>query len=113
MTVSQGSSAWLWKITARHRQPQLLEYRRAAARRWKALADAFDGDEFIGHGIGPSPAVTIERELDCGSKPHSGNVTSRVARARIWSSAMPTTPITRIAVITLVMERLFHSFHTK
>src|SRR3974390_939547 len=26
---------------------------------------------------------------------------------------MPTIPITKIAVITLVMERLFHSFHTK
>src|SRR6266511_4802268 len=44
---------------------------------------------------------------------HSGNVTRRVARASIRASTMPTTPITRIAVITLVMERLFHSFQTK
>src|SRR6516164_4907469 len=38
------------EFTACHRQPQLLEYRRAAARRRKAFADAFNGDEFIGHG---------------------------------------------------------------
>src|SRR6202043_602141 len=44
---------------------------------------------------------------------HSGNVTMRVKRARIWSSSMPTTPITRIAMMTLVIERLFHSFQTK
>ena len=29
------------------------------------------------------------------------------------SSAMPTTPIIRMAKITLVSDRLFHSFHTK
>ena len=41
--------------------------------------------------------------------------TSRAASARasIWSSSMPTTPISRIAVITLVIDRLFHSFQTK
>ena len=33
---------------------------------------------------------------------HSGNVTSRVSRARIKSSNMPTTPISKIAVIRLV-----------
>ena len=38
---------------------------------------------------------------------------ARVARASSWSSTMPTMPITRIAVITLVIERLFHSFQTK
>ena len=37
----------------------------------------------------------------------------RVKRARIWSSSMPTTPISRIAMITLVIDRLFHSFQTK
>ena len=44
---------------------------------------------------------------------YSGNVTMRVTRARIWSSSMPTRPIRRIAMMTLVMERLFHSFQTK
>ena len=44
---------------------------------------------------------------------HSGNVTSRVSRARIWSSTMPTSPISKIAVITLVIDKLFHSFQTK
>src|SRR5215469_14475499 len=101
------------EFAARHRQPQLLEHRRVvAARRRKALADAFNGDEFIDHGLVSSRAMTAEGCCQ-PTKLHSGNVTSRVAHARIWSSTMPTTPITRIAVITLVMERLFHSFHTK
>src|SRR5262249_41250271 len=39
------------EFAARHRQPQLLQNpRAAAARRRKALADAFDRYEFIGHG---------------------------------------------------------------
>ncbi len=67
----------------------------AAARARMALGDAFDGDEFVGH------------------QAYSGNVTMRVKRARIWSSSMPTTPIRRIAMMTLVIERLFHSFQTK
>ena len=57
--------------------------------------DAFDGDELVGH------------------RAHSGNVTMRVNRARIWSSSMPTIPIRRMAMMTLVIERLFHSFQTK
>ena len=37
----------------------------------------------------------------------------RVKRASTWSSSMPTTPIRRMAMMTLVIERLFHSFQTK
>ena len=44
---------------------------------------------------------------------YSGNVTSRVSRARIKSSSIPTTPISKIALITLVIDKLFHSFQTK
>ena len=141
--MRHGSSAWLWKITARsrlgpsiawlstitvpadgcveagqdvehgglaaagmaddagevaalHRQPQVLEHRGgAAARRREALGDALDRDEFLS-------AIA-----------HSGNVTSRVSRASIRSSSMPTTPISRIALITFVIDKLFHSFQTK
>ncbi len=71
----------------------------AAAGRREALGDAFDGDELV---------VALS-----SLAPHSGKVTRRVSRARIWSSTMPTSPISRIAVITLVIERLFHSFQTK
>ena len=85
------------ELAALHRQPQVLEHGGgAAAGRREALGDAFDGDELVG-----------------SSAPHSGNVTRRVSRARIWSSTMPTSPISRIAVITLVIEKLFHSFQTK
>ena len=44
---------------------------------------------------------------------HSGKVTRRVSRASSWSSTMPTKPISKIAVITLVIDKLFHSFQTK
>src|SRR5258708_9500217 len=84
------------EFTARHRQPEILEHRDfAAARARIAPRDTLDGNEFLGH------------------RAHSGNVTMRVKRARIWSSSMPTIPISRIAIITLVIERLFHSFQTK
>ena len=36
-----------------------------------------------------------------------------MSRARIKSSNIPTTPISKIAVITFVMDKLFHSFQTK
>src|SRR5262245_5639175 len=67
------------ELAAPHRQPQVLEHRGlAAARRREALADAFDGDELVrGHD-------------------YSGKVTRRCSRARIWSSIMPTRPISRI-----------------
>src|SRR5262249_60452672 len=52
-------------------------------------------------------------EMNRSDMAHSGKVTRRVSRARIKSSNMPTGPITRIAVITLVIDRLFHSFQTK
>src|ERR1700722_14432831 len=44
---------------------------------------------------------------------HSGDVHMRLKPARIWSSSMPTKPINRIAMMTMVIERLFHSFQTK
>ena len=56
---------------------------------------------------------SMEMNLSVIWRAHSGKVTRRVSRARIWSSTMPTSPISRIAVITLVIERLFHSFQTK
>src|SRR5262249_57483741 len=71
------------EFAARHRQPQLLEHRRAAAtRRRKALADAFDRDEFIGHGLVSSRAMTAEGCCQ-PTKLHSGNVTSPVPRPSI------------------------------
>src|ERR1700755_3367441 len=83
------------ELAAVHRQPEILEHRDGAAiRAGISLGDAFDRDEFFGHR-------------------YSGNVTMRVKRARIWSSSMPTMPIVRIAMMTLVIERLFHSFQTK
>ena len=60
------------------------------------------------------PSMEMNLSAACRSwRAHSGKVTRRVSRARIWSSTMPTSPISRIAVITLVIERLFHSFQTK
>ena len=57
------------------------------------------------------PSMRIRESLM--SRRYSGKVTSFVRRARIWSSAMPTRPMARIAVRMLVIDRLFHSFHTK
>src|SRR5262249_1407853 len=45
--------------------------------------------------------------------PYSEYETRRWSRAMSWSSTMPTRPISRIALITFVIERLFHSFQTK
>src|SRR5712691_12685796 len=88
------------EFAAAHRQPQVVEHDvHAAARRREALGDAFDGDELV------------RRHRECSR--HSGKVTRRVSRASIRSRTMPTTPITRIAVMTLVIDRLFHSFQTK
>ena len=82
------------EFAARHREPEVLEHRDLAAACARiALADRFDGNELVHH--------------------YSGNVTMRVNRARIWSSSMPTMPIRRMAMMTLVIERLFHSFQTK
>ncbi len=84
------------ELAAVHRQPEIFEHGGLIAiRAGIAPRDAFDGNEFVGHHS------------------YSGNVTMRVKRARIWSSSMPTIPIRRIAMMTLVIERLFHSFQTK
>src|SRR4029453_19292259 len=57
------------ELAARHRQPQLLEHGgAAAARRRKALADAFDGDEFIGHAL---------CDLSCPGRGAARNVVER------------------------------------
>ena len=84
------------ELAALHRQPQVLEHgRRTAGRVRIALCDRLDGDELlVAHG-------------------YSGKVTIRVKRARIWSRIIPMTPMTRMAMITLVIDRLFHSFQTK
>src|SRR5690606_16880929 len=78
------------------RQPEILEDRSVLAARLAGIAPggALDGDE-AGHGH------------------HSGKVTMRVARPSNWSNSMPTKPMTRMAMMTLVIERLFHSFQTK
>src|SRR5436190_20359255 len=40
------------EFAARHRQPQIIEHNRGASGpRWKPLADALNGDEFIGHRL--------------------------------------------------------------
>ena len=57
------------------------------------------------------PSMRIRGSLMFGL--YSGNVTSRVSLAIIRSSSMPTTPMASIAVRMLVIDRLFHSFHTK
>ena len=85
------------EVAALHREPQVFEDRVGAARLREAPRDVLDGNEFVGHR----------------STCHSGNVTRRVSRASTRSSSMPTTPMTRIAMITLVIDRLFHSFQTK
>src|ERR1700716_265185 len=83
------------ELAARHRKPEIFAHRDLAAISARiALCDAFDGDEFVAHH-------------------HSGKVTMRLKRARTWSSSMPTTPISKIAMMTLVIDRLFHSFQTK
>src|SRR3954466_5158239 len=65
------------EFAARHRQPEILEDRRLAAiRAGITPRDALDGNELVHH--------------------YSGNVTMRVKRASIWSSSMPTTPISRM-----------------
>src|SRR5436190_9477195 len=93
--AAAGMADHAGKLAARHREPEILAYGGGCAlHAGIALCDRLDGDEFIGHR-------------------YSGNVTMRVKRARIWSSSMTTTPIARIAMMTLVIERLFHSFHTK
>ena len=74
-----------------------------------SAGDALDGDELVG----AMPSMRGEPSPVAIHRAHSGKVTRRVRRARIWSSIMPTTPIARIAMITLVIERLFHSFQTK
>src|SRR5271154_7390687 len=94
--AAAGMADHAGEFAARHRQPQIFEHRDLAAVGARiAFCDGFDGNEFLGH------------------RAHSGNVTMRVKRARIWSSSMPTRPIRRMAMMTLVMERLFHSFQTK
>ncbi len=77
-----------------------------------------DSHRFSNTAVVPPSAAGKRRdmpsmEMKRSAIAHSGNVTSRVSRARIRSSNMPTTPISRIAVITLVIDRLFHSFQTK
>src|SRR5262245_9869388 len=51
---------YAYELAARHRQPQVLEHRGlAAASRRKALGDAFDRDELLGHGA--THAVSFPR----------------------------------------------------
>src|SRR6266404_886160 len=93
------------EFAPRHRQPEIFEHRDLAAAGTRiTLGDGFDGNEFVGHVL----SIRVPRGAT-----HSGNVTMRVKRARIWSSNMPTRPMIRMAMMTLVIERLFHSFQTK
>src|SRR4029077_4200194 len=65
------------ELAARHRQPQIVEHDRAdAVRRRKELGDSFDGDDLVGHRIGPSlrhararPAHPCEKRTDCRAEP--------------------------------------------
>src|SRR5919201_3961005 len=87
------------EFSACHREPQILENSiESPTGRGELFRDSLYGDELVAHMREPG---------------YSWKVTSRVARASAWSSTMPTSPITRMAVITLVMERLFGSFHAK
>jgi hypothetical protein len=144
MTVRQGNSAWLWKITARSRLGPSIDWLSTmtvpsdgASRPARILSTVvlpqpewpmmqvksprrIDSHRSSNTVVTPPAAAgkrlvmpSIEMNLSSDTTPYSGNVTSRVARASSWSRIMPTTPITRIAVITLVIERLFHSFQTK
>ena len=91
------------------REMQVLEDGRVdAAAAGEALGDAFDSDERIGHSHAPHP-----EELLGVSPCHSGNVTSFVSLASARSSSMPTSPIARMPLMMLAIDRLFHSFHTK
>ena len=90
-----------WPITQANSPRSIASHRFSkmvvtpAARSRVALGDAFERDEFVAHAR------------------YSGNVTRRAHHASIWSSTMPTSPISKIALITLVIDKLFHSFQTK
>ena len=84
------------KLTLGDAEVHALEdgQRLAASLRREALGESFDPQESIGRA-------------------HSRHVTMRCAWAKAKSSSIPTTPISKMAKITLVKDRLFHSFHTK
>ena len=97
--AAAGMTDQAYKLTRFDAEVQILKYSgNNTITAGKLLCYAFDTDQGVAH------------LFFCR---YSGKVTSLVSFAIIRSSSMPTIPIARMAVMMLVIDRLFHSFQTK